>query len=52
MDRGQTFGTLKRLFRATRSQFMGRRAVEAETAMKAMAPTLLKEGNRIELPAA
>ncbi len=48
----QTFGTLKRLFRAARSWFMGQQAVEAKTAMKAMAPTLLKAVNRIELSAA
>ena len=48
----QTFGTLKRLFRAARSQFMGWRTMEAETALKAVALTLLKATNRIELSAA
>ncbi len=37
---------------AARSQFMGRRAVESETALKAMVPTLLKAASRIDLVAA
>ncbi len=48
----QTFGTLKRLFGAARSRFMGRRAVEAELTFKSMALNLLKAANRIKLVAA
>ena len=48
----QTFGTLKRLFGAARSRFMGRRAVEAELTLKSMALNLLKAANRIKLVAA
>ncbi len=33
----QIFGTLKWLFRAARSRFLGQRAMEAKTALKAMA---------------
>ncbi len=48
----QTFGILKRLFRAARSRFMGWRTVEAETALKAVVLTLLKAANWSELSAA
>lgn len=48
----QTFGTLKRRFRAARSRYMTRRNVEAELTFKATALNLLKAANQIELAAA